>query len=133
MRQDRPLTRSECTALLAGGSTGRVGLSIDALPTIVALPYVYEDGGIVVSVEANSKLETALDRNVVCFEVDGADQGTGERWSVVVVGRAASRSPAARPPVDDHERQLYIPVDRVSGWRRAPAGCDGPEVGALHR
>ena len=126
VRTEDVLTRGQCDELLAGTETGRVGLSLGALPTIVAVPYRYEGDSVVIPVDKEPELAAALDRNVVCFEIDGIDPVTAAQWSVVAVGRAA-RHDALRPAngrARPHWRhEIAIPLERVTGrvWRAAAA------------
>lgn len=82
------LSRAECLKLLAGTEIGRVGITFEALPTILPVNFrlLYED--IVFCTGPGAKLSSALSKTIVAFEADEVDIGSRTGWSVVVVGRA---------------------------------------------
>jgi hypothetical protein len=82
------LTESECRRLLATRTLGRVGLTSGALPVIMPVEYVYDEGVIVFRTEPDAKLRAAVHGAVLAFEVDAFDPETGHGWSVLVHGRA---------------------------------------------
>jgi hypothetical protein len=84
----RALTESECRRLLATKTLGRVGLTSGALPMIMPVEYVYEEGVITFRTEHDVKLRAAVHGAVLAFEVDAYDAATGLGWSVHVLGRA---------------------------------------------
>lgn len=82
------LDRDECMSLLESQRIGRVGLSIDSLPVVLPVNYVVDRWQIVFRTGHGSKLGAALQKAVVCFEVDDIDHATHTGWSVVVTGTA---------------------------------------------
>lgn len=82
------LSESECRALLAAGTFGRVAITVGALPAILPVNYRLLDGDVVFRTAEGSKLNSALERAVVAFEIDGADESQKTGWSVLVVGHA---------------------------------------------
>ena len=87
-RGEAVLTEPECRRLLATRTLGRVGLTTGALPMIMPVEYVYEDGVVTFRTEHDTKLHAAVHGAVLAFEVDAFDAGTGLGWSVHVLGRA---------------------------------------------
>jgi uncharacterized protein len=79
----------ECLALLGTVPVGRVGVTIDALPSVLPVNFVVWNGGIVFRTVPGTKLDAAAAGEVVAFEVDayGAGDGSGG-WSVLVRGIA---------------------------------------------
>ena len=82
------LDESECLALLASGSLGRVGVTIGALPAILPVNYTMSGSDIVFRTAPGTKLSAALRNTVVAFEVDYADWDRREGWSVLAIGEA---------------------------------------------
>jgi hypothetical protein len=82
------LSEQDCCRLLATRTLGRVGLTSGALPVIMPVEYVYEDGVITFRTEHDAKLRSAAHGDVLAFEVDAYDPITGQGWSVHVLGRA---------------------------------------------
>lgn len=82
------LTSEECLQLLQSRSLGRLGLSVDALPTILPVSYTIVDDEILIRTGRGTKLSVATRGAVVAFEVDEIDPTTAIGWSVVVQGRA---------------------------------------------
>jgi len=77
----RELSREECLALLEKARYGRLGLSLNDLPYIVPMSYVYHDGRIFLhSRGKGKKVEYVTENPRVCFQVDLLDKN---RWSSV--------------------------------------------------
>lgn len=88
MPHPRPLSYSECNALLRAGVAGRVALSAPDGPHIVPLNYSVVDSAIIVRTSPFSVLGTHGRDAMVAFEVDSFDPGGEHGWSVVARGRA---------------------------------------------
>lgn len=84
------MTETECRALLAAGSVGRVAITVGALPAILPVNYSILDDDVVFRAGDGSKLRAALERAVVAFEIDGIDDERQAGWSVLVVGHATA-------------------------------------------
>lgn len=84
------LDETECRALLAGSSLGRVAVTVGELPAIFPVNYALLDDDVVFRTAEGSKLRAALERAVVAFEIDGVDGGSRTGWSVLVVGHATA-------------------------------------------
>lgn len=125
------LDRAACLALLAQRSLGRIALSVGALPTILPVSYRLVGEQVLLRAGAGTKLDAALHRNVVAFEVDDLDPLGHTGWSVVVTG-IARMVPAGEvpdgPTLDhvpgwvayDDPHLVAIPTDRVEGRRLDP-------------
>jgi len=101
------LSESDCFRLLATRTLGRVGLTSGALPLIMPVEYVYEDGVITFRTEHDAKLRSAVHGDVLAFEVDAYDTVSGHGWSVHVLGRAtvvAEECDVAPLPTLDDDR-----------------------------
>jgi nitroimidazol reductase NimA-like FMN-containing flavoprotein (pyridoxamine 5'-phosphate oxidase superfamily) len=82
------LDASECQQLLASGTVGRVGVTIDALPAVLPVNYAMQDGAVVFRTVAGTKLDAATANTVVAFEVDSGSDHEHGAWSVLVRGIA---------------------------------------------
>lgn len=90
------LDEDECLSLLRTAVIGRIALTVDALPVVLPVNFVYADGSIVISTAEGTKLRAATRHAVVAFEVDAIDPLYHEGWSVLVTGEA-------QEIVDPHE------------------------------
>lgn len=90
----------ECLALLdrPGPGSGRISVTIGALPEIVPVAYGLVDGDVVFFADDAPGVTGALSCTVVAFETNWRDRApTGaERWDVHVVGTARLVTDAAR-------------------------------------
>ena len=82
------LEYDECLQLLKSSIIGRVGITINALPVILPVNYLYIKGRILFRTDPGTKLDAALMHCVVAFEVDGIDYEKEEGWSVLAIGHA---------------------------------------------
>jgi nitroimidazol reductase NimA-like FMN-containing flavoprotein (pyridoxamine 5'-phosphate oxidase superfamily) len=109
------ISEADCRLLLATRTLGRVGLTSGALPVIMPVEYVYDDGVIVFRTEPDAKLRAAVHGAVLAFEVDAFDPLTSRGWSVLVHGRATvlttEHELAPLPTLDDcsdEPRRHYV-------------------------
>jgi len=78
----RELSSEECAVLLSTGRYGRLGLSLNNMPYVVPMSYVYSNGKIYLhSRERGKKVEIASKNPNAVFEVDLLDKN---RWSSVI-------------------------------------------------
>ena len=127
------LSRADCLALLASVQVGRVGVSIDALPTILPVNFGLDGDDIVFRTVRGTKLVEATRNAVIAFEADEVDAGTATGWSVVVTGRSHEVTEAEEIARLDHlhlaswaldgraDHWVRIRADLVSGRRIANA------------
>jgi nitroimidazol reductase NimA-like FMN-containing flavoprotein (pyridoxamine 5'-phosphate oxidase superfamily) len=79
----------ECLELLRSTPVGRVGVTIDALPSVLPVNFALWNGSIVFRTVPGTKLDAAAAGSVVAFQADAygtADAPGG--WSVLVRGIA---------------------------------------------
>jgi uncharacterized protein len=126
------LDREECLRLLADAGTGRIALTVRALPTILPVRFVLDGERIVIRAGSRSTLAAATRSAVVAFEADGHDDEPPREWSVVATGVAdhitdqvdQSRLESLTLPRwggNDHGCLVAISIERLGG-RRIPAG-----------
>lgn len=78
----RDLSQDECTSLLSSARYGRLALSKDNQPYVVAMSYVYHEGKIYLHSRGRGmKVEYVTENPRVCFQIDVLEK---ERWSSVV-------------------------------------------------
>jgi nitroimidazol reductase NimA-like FMN-containing flavoprotein (pyridoxamine 5'-phosphate oxidase superfamily) len=123
------IDEAECRLLLHSRTLGRVGVKIADQMSILPVYYALVDGDIVFRTAPGSKLDAAVLRTQVVFEVDNASPG----WSVLVRGHAheVRRDDAinhARSllghdwPAGQREQYVSITTEQITG-RRLPAGA----------
>lgn len=125
------LSREESLILLSSVPVGRIVFTDRALPAILPVNFVLDDGAIIIRTGAGSKLAAATREAIVAFEADSFHETTETGWSVTVVG------PAHRVEDPDEIERLktlplrtWVPVDpehfvqiemaQVSGRRIPP-------------
>ncbi|WUH89751.1 pyridoxamine 5'-phosphate oxidase family protein [Streptomyces sp. NBC_00433] len=75
--------------LLATITIGRIVFTHHALPAILPVRYVLDQGSaIAVRTSKTSRMAVEVDRAVVAFEADCFNEEARSGWSVVVTGRA---------------------------------------------
>lgn len=107
------LSAIDCLSLLIGGGLGHVAISARALPSIVPVMFVIDQGEIVFRAKAGSPLDWATQGTVVAFEADRIHPGTGG-WSVFVTGVARHLGRESRR---ETHRVVSLSPDMVSGHR----------------
>ena len=127
------LDREECLRLLADAGTGRIALTVRALPAILPVRFVLDDERIVIRTRSDSTLASATRSAVVAFEADGRDRGgdrddgPGAEWSVVATGLARHVTDEAELArlqslplpqwADGHGCLVSISTERLGGRR----------------
>jgi nitroimidazol reductase NimA-like FMN-containing flavoprotein (pyridoxamine 5'-phosphate oxidase superfamily) len=131
--QVEEISPQECLTFLDLASVGRLGLSIHALPVILAVNYVMHDGDVLLRVSSGTEL-AATAGAVVAFQVDQHDAHGTRGWSVLLQGRAQGlfdleeltqvrllpRHSWALDEAADH--YVRIPPTMISGRRFCPVG-----------
>jgi len=102
------LDRHECLRLMATASVGRVGVSVRALPAILPVNFALIGTNIVIRTVPGTKLDAAMDRTVVAFEVDSYAQDGAWGWSVLVQGVCSE--------IADPEGILGPDAERLRAW-----------------
>jgi nitroimidazol reductase NimA-like FMN-containing flavoprotein (pyridoxamine 5'-phosphate oxidase superfamily) len=82
------LEETECRALLGDRGVGRVAVTIGAVPAVFPVNYSVLDGEVVFRTGSGTKLDAAVRRAVIAFEIDEVDPLYHQGWSVMVVGVA---------------------------------------------
>ncbi len=129
------LTRADNMRLLESTSTGRVGVSIGALPVVLPVNFAVVDGAIIIRTTAGTKLDAAITNLVVAFEIDGVDPVVHGGWSVLVQGVAEEVTDPAEIerlggiPMMSWTglagRFVRIDTQILSGTRLVTEGCHG--------
>jgi nitroimidazol reductase NimA-like FMN-containing flavoprotein (pyridoxamine 5'-phosphate oxidase superfamily) len=132
------LDSSACLRLLRQHRTGRVAVTIDHQPHIVAVNYAADEEG---NVAFRTGLDTVLihvDHERVAFEIDGIDENSQSGWSVCVHGFGREITDVDDPACARLRRKLgeswapgprprwfVIHAGEVTGRRlREPAGAE---------
>jgi nitroimidazol reductase NimA-like FMN-containing flavoprotein (pyridoxamine 5'-phosphate oxidase superfamily) len=121
------LDRSECLTLLRRSRIGRVVLSVNCIPVALPVNVSVLDDDVVFFTAAGSKLDAAIQGQVVSVEVDDIDSTYDTGWSVLVSGiarlvtdpgdleRARPRLRAWAP--GPHPFMVRVPSTLISGRR----------------
>ncbi len=80
------IPRDECLELLRGSILGRVVVAMGALPAALPVTFGVLGEDIVFMAGIGTKLEAAVSKAVVAFEVDDIDPVARTGWSVLVTG-----------------------------------------------
>jgi uncharacterized protein len=118
------LDRSECYKLLREQRLGRVGVKLADELVILPVYYAVLEDDIVFRTSPGTKLNAAVLRTTVAFEVDNATHG----WSVLIGGhvqelRGADECEVARTllgggwPAGERERIVRVRAEKVTGRR----------------
>ncbi len=122
------LTPRECLELLRTRELGRVGFQVADRPVILPVNYRVVANAVVFRTAPGTKLDAALMRAPVAFEVDDVEMNGRSGWSVLLVGHAtelsdqASLQEAKRLDVSpwapgSREHFVVITAEEVSGRR----------------
>lgn len=120
------LTREQSLALMTGVPVGRLVFTQRALPVVVPVNFILDDGEILIRTGETSTLAAGTRGTVVAFEVDEFDDAHESGWSVTVTGRAREetdelevarlRRLPLRPWADGpRERFIKVSVEFVEG------------------
>ena len=113
------LTTDECVRLLGQATVGRIAISVGALPVILPVNFVVQDGAIVFRTVAGSKLAAATSQAVVAFEIGDHEPDGRSGWSVMVQGMSYEvNDPDALDQVRRSARRIVGP--RRSGRQGGP-------------
>jgi len=123
-----PIDRADCYVLLRGRTLGRVAVKIADDLVILPVYYAVMDDDIVFRTAPGTKLDAAVLKTKVAFEIDGASPG----WSVLVRGHAEemrdtklqvkARSLLGHDwPAGEREQIVRIRAEQVTGRRLPPA------------
>jgi nitroimidazol reductase NimA-like FMN-containing flavoprotein (pyridoxamine 5'-phosphate oxidase superfamily) len=82
------LTFEECLELVAASGVGRLAFLADGEIEVLPVNYTIDGPAVAFRTATGSKLEAAIERAVVAFEVDAYDESERTGWSVVIKGRA---------------------------------------------
>ena len=113
------LSPEQCHDLLRRNTVGRVAVTVAALPAIFPVNYAALDGQIVFRTGEGTKLQAALDKAVVAFQIDHFDGSVASGWSVMAVGMAEEITDADEVVVAEAlgllpfaagDRSHYVPI-----------------------
>jgi nitroimidazol reductase NimA-like FMN-containing flavoprotein (pyridoxamine 5'-phosphate oxidase superfamily) len=115
----RPLSDTEALQLLAGVALGRIAFTIDALPAILPVNHIVDQGAVIVRGHRGMDVVLrAAAGNVVAYSADAIDPNSYVGWSVTLTGVAdlidrpaeLARYPAVIQPRGTHEQDYVIRI-----------------------
>jgi hypothetical protein len=119
-----------CLKMLASVPWGRVCFTRQALPAIELVEFVTVGGDVVVAADHDDPLGAKLAvGQVVAFQADDIDRGSGEGWTVSLVGRARELTDVSELPgfggsaATEDRSTCFIRISSgaMSGWQVARA------------
>ena len=123
-----PLSDEQCLTLLGRAQLGRVALSVRALPVVVPVRYMLNDG-VLLFAATGEELTKALHGSIASLQADSFDEDSGRRWSVFATGPVAIvesletvATMLSGPPIANVESSLF---------RLSPAILSGRWIDAL--
>lgn len=84
----RILGLDDCLERLARTPVGRIAFALDGELTILPVAHLLDGVDVCFRTTGDSKIQAAVDRDRVAYEVDGFDATTRTGWSVIVQGTA---------------------------------------------
>ena len=87
-RSFEALDEEECFSLLHSGSMGRVAVSLGEIPAVFPVNYHAFNGDIYFFTAEGTKLDAAIRRAMVAFQLDHFDLAYHHGWSILAVGKA---------------------------------------------
>jgi nitroimidazol reductase NimA-like FMN-containing flavoprotein (pyridoxamine 5'-phosphate oxidase superfamily) len=84
----RVLTLDECLTRIAETPIGRLAFHLDGEIAVLPVAHLVEGVDICFRTAGDSKIQAAVDRDRVAYEVDAYDPVNRTGWSVLVQGRA---------------------------------------------
>jgi hypothetical protein len=116
-RSDVALSTAECWERLAEGTLGRMALSIHALPIILPVRYLVDDGSVAISIDRLGMPDDAVNNSVVAFAADDISGVADEGWLVQVQGIARSATLADGVGNGNSARIVRLVPGTVTGLR----------------
>lgn len=104
----------ECLELLASRPLGRLAYLEAGEPVVVPVNHLVDGSNIVIRSLAGGKLDAAVMRDPVAFQVDDYDEEQGTGWSVLVRGRGTL--------VDDADDVARF-ADELDSWAVSDPGA----------
>jgi len=75
----------QCLVLLGRAQFGRIALSLRAMPVVVPVRYILNDGDLLFAASGD-QLSKALHENIAALQADGFEEDSGKRWTVFATG-----------------------------------------------
>jgi uncharacterized protein len=126
------LTKDECFSLLAGQHLGRVVLIDDRGPLALPVNFVLDQHTVLFRTDEGTKLDVAVRRGRVAFEIDGVDEADRTGWSVLVRGEAIEvTDPADLARVRQLPLYPWAPGAKGHYIRILPASLTGRRIALL--
>jgi nitroimidazol reductase NimA-like FMN-containing flavoprotein (pyridoxamine 5'-phosphate oxidase superfamily) len=108
----RVLSLEECLQHVGESPLGRLAFHLDGEIAVLPVNHSLEGVDVCFRTLGDSKIQAAVDRERVAFEVDGFDGSTRNGWSVLVQGTAVIVSdPDEVGRLDSIARRPWVPGD----------------------
>lgn len=108
----RVLSLDECLSRLGEAPVGRLAFHLDGEIAVLPVNHCLAGVDVCFRTSGDSKIQAAVDRERVSFEVDDFDPDSRTGWSVLVQGTATVVSdPEELRVLDDIARRPWVPGD----------------------
>lgn len=119
----RVLTLDECLSRLGDSPVGRLAFHLDGEISVLPVNHTLSGTDVCFRTLGDSKIQAAVDRAQVAFEVDAYDESARTGWSVLVQGTAVLVSdPADVRRLEATAHEPWVPGDpSAMTWIRVRA------------
>jgi nitroimidazol reductase NimA-like FMN-containing flavoprotein (pyridoxamine 5'-phosphate oxidase superfamily) len=122
------LSDRQCLELLRTARVGRLAVCMGAIPAVLPVTFGLVGGDVMFFTGTGLKLNAALRKQSVAFEVDEIDLTSESGWSVLVVGRAVAAEAAARARAEALGLYPWAPGERHHLVRIRPELMTGRRI-----
>lgn len=115
----RVMGLDECLERLARTPVGRFAFPLDGEICVLPVAHTLDGVDVCFRTRGNSKIEAAVDKERVAYEVDGWEAGTRTGWSVLVQGTAVVVDEAADVRrLEDSSDPAWVELSEDYQWIR---------------
>jgi nitroimidazol reductase NimA-like FMN-containing flavoprotein (pyridoxamine 5'-phosphate oxidase superfamily) len=120
----------ECLERIASVRVGRLAFHLDGEIAVLPVVHVVDGVDVCFRTAGDSKIQAAIDRARVTYEVDAFDAETRSGWSVVVNGTAVIADEEDTRALTDGSGRPWVPDEGLVWIRVRTQSVTGRELGA---
>jgi nitroimidazol reductase NimA-like FMN-containing flavoprotein (pyridoxamine 5'-phosphate oxidase superfamily) len=120
----------ECLERIASVRVGRLAFHLDGEIAVLPVVHVVDGVDVCFRTAGDSKIQAAIDRARVTYEVDAFDAETRSGWSVVVNGNAVIADEEDTRALTDGSGRPWVPDEGLVWIRVRTQSVTGRELGA---
>jgi nitroimidazol reductase NimA-like FMN-containing flavoprotein (pyridoxamine 5'-phosphate oxidase superfamily) len=126
----RVMGLDECLERIASVRVGRLAFHLDGEIAVLPVVHVVDGVDVCFRTAGDSKIQAAIDRARVTYEVDAFDAETRSGWSVVVNGNAVIADEEDTRALTDGSGRPWVPDEGLVWIRVRTQSVTGRELGA---